>query len=137
MKAMACYLVVVLALIPLIGCVSSAQDSERAARVGRYLDAAGVIPIEEARDADKTHSGKIVYVGPGINGSPHFTYYEVTSPEDMQKLKVAAEDALRHIPDVNRITLHFMEKQVIHQSQGGGLSRGREKEINTVVVSRN
>ena len=119
----------------LFGCVSSAEDSELAARVGRYLDAAGVIP-QDTRDAYHTHSGKIVYVGPGVNGSPHFTYYEVTNPDEMQKLKSAAEIALKELPNVQKITLHFMEKEVIRQRADGSSSRRRENEIETIVVRR-
>ena len=119
----------------LIGCVSSAEDSELAGRVGKYLDSAGVIP-SDTRNADRTHSAKIVYVGPGVNGSPHFTYYEVTDPIDIGKLKGAAEIAAKEIPAVRKITLHFMEKQVFHQQPDGSGSRGREKQIETIVVRR-
>jgi hypothetical protein len=99
------------------------------------LDAAGVIP-QDARDDYNTHSGKIVYVGPGVNGSPHFTYYEVTNPDEMQKLKSAAEIALKELPNVQKITLHFMEKEVILQHANGSSSRGRENEIKTIVVRK-
>ena len=118
-----------------LGCVSSAEDSELAAKVGTYLAATGVIP-QDTREAYKSHSGKIVYVGPGINGSPHFTYYEVTSPEEMRKLKIAAETALRELPNVQKITLHFMEKEVVRQHADGSSSRGHKKEIETIVVRR-
>lgn len=119
----------------LVGCVSSAEDSELAAKVGTYLNATGVIP-QDTGDAYKTHSGKIVYVGPGVNGSPHFTYYEVTNPDEMQKLKSAAETALKELPNVQKITLHFMEKEVVRQHSDGSSSRGRENEIETIVVRR-
>lgn len=128
-------LVIPLVSALLLGCVSSAEDSELAGRVGKYLDSAGVIP-SDTRNADITHSGKIVYVGPGVNGSPHFTYYEVTDPKDIRKLKGAAEIAAKEIPAVRKITLHFMEKQVFHQQPDGSGSRGREKEIETIVVRR-
>lgn len=128
-------LVISLVSVLLLGCVSSAEDSELAGRVGKYLDAAGVIP-SDTRNADRTHSGKIVYVGPGVNGSPHFTYYEVTDLKDMRKLKEAAEIAAKEIPAVRKITLHFMEKQVFHQQPDGSGFRGREKEIETIVVRR-
>lgn len=124
---------VFLALLFLFGCVSSGEDYEIARKVGKYLDATGVVPFN-AREADRTRAGRIVYVGPGINGSPHFTFYEVTYREDMQKLKGAAEEALEKIPEAKRITLHFMERQVFHQSADGSASRGRENEIETIVV---
>lgn len=129
------HLCIPLCVALLVGCVSSAEDSELAAKVGTYLDATGVIP-KDTREAYKTHSGKIVYVGPGVNGSPHFTYYEVTNPEEMLKLKSAAEAALKELPNVRKITLHFMEKEVIHQHANGSSSRGRENEIETIVVHR-
>ena len=119
----------------LLGCVSSAEDSELAAEVGTYLNATGIIP-QDTRDAYNRHSGKIVYVGPGVNGSPHFTYYEVTSPEEMRQLEIAAEAALKKLPNVRKITLHFMEKEVIRQHADGSSSRGRENEIATIVVRR-
>ncbi|MDP1653429.1 MAG: hypothetical protein Q8L56_11985 [Rhodocyclaceae bacterium] len=119
----------------LFGCVSSYEDSELASKVGRFLGATEVVPLD-AREADKSGSGRIVYVGPGTNGSPHFTYYEVTTLEDMQKLKRAAEKALEQIPEAKKITLHFMEKQVVHRSPDGSSYRGREKEIETIVVVR-
>lgn len=132
---MARHLYIPLLVTALVGCVSSAEDSELAARVGKYLDAAGVLP-QDTQDAYKTHSGKIVYVGPGVNGSPHFTYYEVTDPEDIRKLKSAAETALRELPSARKITLHFKEKEVIRQETNGSSSRGKEREIETVVVER-
>lgn len=119
----------------LAGCMPSAEDSEIARKVGKYLDAVGVIP-EDTSTAYKTHVGKIVYVGPGTKGRPHFTYYEVTSPEDIKKLKAAAEIAIKEVPEVNKIYLHFMEKEVFHSSGNGGGYRGREKEIERVVVER-
>ena len=119
----------------LAACVSSGEDYAVAAAVGKYLDATGVVPTD-TREADRTHKGKIVYFGPGRNGSPHFTYYEITDPDDMQKLKGAAEIALQEVPTARKITLHFMEKQVFHQSANGSGSRGREREIKTIVVER-
>lgn len=119
----------------LFGCVSSYEDSETAKKVGQYLNATGVVP-KDTRETYRTHVGKIVYVGPGVNGSPHFVYYEVTSPEDMQKLKRAAEEALVNIPEANKITLHFKEREVWHESGGGGGHRGKEREIETIVVTR-
>ncbi|MHB8988087.1 MAG: hypothetical protein ACYC6S_04820 [Desulfobulbia bacterium] len=119
----------------LFGCVSSSEDLETAKNVAKYLNTTGVIP-ENTSEAYKTHSGKIVYVGPGIHNSPHFTYYEVTSRDDMQKLKRAAEEALEKIPKANKITLHFVEKEVWHESGGGGGYRGKEKEIETIVVTK-
>jgi len=126
---------ILLFLVCISGCASSAEDYETARKVGKYLRETGVIPYD-TREADRTHVGKIVYVGPGINNSPHFTFYEVTSPNDWQKLKKAAEVALENIPEANKITLHFKEKQVFHQSKGGGGMRGREKEIKTIVVKK-
>jgi hypothetical protein len=128
-------LVIPLAFVFLVGCTSSGEDYQLAAEVGKQLGATGVVPLD-TQGADKTHSGKIVYVGPGVNGSPHFTYYEVTDPKDMQKLKAAAEVAAKEIPAVRKITLHFMEKQVFHQQLDGSGYRGREKEIETIVVRR-
>lgn len=119
----------------LSSCVSSGEDRELASKVGKYLNTAMVVPLDY-RLADKTHSGKIVYVSPGINGSPHFRYYEVTAKDEMQRLKKAAENALKHIPEAKKITLHFMEKQVIHQTEDSLISRGREHEIETIVVKR-
>jgi len=126
---------ILLILACLCGCVSSGVDYETAKKVGKYLNATGVVP-KDTRVAYKTHVGKIVYVGPGVNRSPHFVYYEVTSPEDMQRLKRAAEEALVNIPEANKITLHFKEREVWHESGGGGGYRGREKEIETIVVTR-
>jgi hypothetical protein len=120
----------------LSACVSSGEDYAVAAAVVKYLDATGVIPSAN-READRTHSGKIVYFAPGINGSPHFTYYEVTDPADMQKLKTAAETALKEVPAARKVTLHFMEKQVLHLSANGAGYRGHEKEIKKIVVQRN
>lgn len=119
----------------LAACVSSGEDYAVAAAVGKHLDATGVVPAD-TREADKTHKGKIVYFAPGRNGAPHFTYYEITDPADMQKLKRAAEIALNEVPTARKITLHFMEKQVIHQSANGSGSRGHEREIETIVVER-
>ncbi|MBI5556672.1 MAG: hypothetical protein HY885_03470 [Deltaproteobacteria bacterium] len=119
----------------LSGCISSYEDSETAKKVGQCLNETGVVP-KDTREADRTHFGKIVYVGPGVNNSPHFTFYEVTSPEDIQKLKHAAEEALLSIPEANKITLHFMEKQVFHETGNGGGFRGKEKEIEKIVVKR-
>lgn len=132
---MLCRIFIACALSLLLGCVSSGEDYENARRVGAYLDAAGVVPLSN-READRTRSGKIVYVAPGVNGSPHFTYYEVTAQEDMQKLKVAAEEAIKNEPSVKKITLHFIERQVWHQSESGAGYRGKENEINTIVVTR-
>lgn len=128
-------IVILLTLAFLLGCASSHEDYEIASKVGKYLDGTGVVPLD-TRIADKIHSGKIVYVGPGINGCPHFTYYEVTSQEDMQKLKRAAEEALKQIPEAKKITLHLMERQVFHQSPDGSGYRGKEKEIETIVIER-
>jgi hypothetical protein len=128
-------IVILLALAFLFGCSSSQEDYVIASRVGTYLGGTGVIPLD-TREADRAHSGKIVYVGPGINGSPHFTYYEVTSRDDMQKLKSAAEQALRQIPEAKKITLRFMERQVFHQSSDGSGYRGKEKEIEAIVIER-
>ena len=120
----------------LSACVSSAEDHDVAAAVAKYLSETGVVPTD-TREADATHKGKIVYFAPGINGSPHFTYYEITDPADMHKLQQAAEEALKAVPKANKITLHFKEKQVFHQSSPNGAgSRGREKEIETIVVER-
>jgi hypothetical protein len=119
----------------LSGCGENAVDNEISRKVGKYLDATGVVP-DDTSTAYKSHVGKIVYVGPGTKGRPHFTYYEVTSPEDIQKLKAAAEMAIKEIPEANKIYLHFMEKEVFHSSGNGGGYRGREKEIQTVVVER-
>jgi hypothetical protein len=119
----------------LAACVSSGEDYAVAAAVGKYLDATGVVPAD-TREADRTHKGKIVYFGPGRNGSPHFTYYEITDPDDMQKLKRAAEIALKEVPTARKITLHFLEKQVFHQLANGSGSRGREREVETIVVER-
>ena len=116
-------------------CVSSGEDYEVAASVGKYLNATGVVPAD-TREADRTHNGKIVYVAPGRNGAPYFIYYEVTDAAEMQKLKRAAELALKEVPRVRMITLHFMEKQVFHQSANGSGSRGRERELETIVVER-
>ena len=124
-----------LVLVFLASCVSSHQDFETAKKVGEYLDATGIIP-ENTGAADKTHSGKIVYVAPGVHRGPHFTYYEVTARGDILKLKRAAEEALEKVPEVNNITLHFMEKQVWHELANGGGYRGKEKEIETIVVTR-
>jgi hypothetical protein len=83
-------LAISIAFALLTGCSKpSAQDYEIAAEVGKHLRATGVVPLD-TREADRTHSGKIVYFAPGTNGSPHFTYYEVTDAADMQKLKKAA-----------------------------------------------
>lgn len=122
-------------VLTLSACVSSGEDREVASKVGKYLDTAAVVPLN-ARLVDRTHSGKIVYVAPGINGSPHFTYYEVTSKDEMERLKKAAKRALQNIPQAKKITLHFMEKQVIHKSADGWSWRGNEKEIETIVVKR-
>lgn len=119
----------------LSACVSSGEDYALAATVVKYLDATGVTPSAN-READRTHSGKIVYFAPGINGSPHFTYYEVTDPADMQKLKTAAETALKEVPAARKITLHFMEKQVLHLSANGSGYRGHEREIKKIEVRR-
>lgn len=119
----------------LLGCVSSGDDYRIAAEVEHYLSVTGVVP-EDTREADQTHKGRIVYVGPGRKGNPHFTYYEVTSPEQIALLEAAAKTALLHIPDANTITLRFMEKQVFHASANGGGYRGREKEIRKIVVRR-
>ena len=119
----------------LAACVSSGEDYAIAAAVGKYLNATGVVPADTG-DADRTHKGKIVYFAPGRNGAPHFTYYEITDPNDMQKLKKAAETALKEVPAVRKITLHFMEKQVFNQSANGSGSRGRERELETIVVER-
>ena len=128
--------VVLLTFVFLFGCVSSAEDFEIAHKVAKYLDATGVVPRDDARKTYTTHSGKMVYVGPGINGSPHFTYYEITSPDDMRKLEIAAQEALVGVPEVKKITLHFMEKEVFHQSPSGARSRGHEKEINRIVIKK-
>jgi hypothetical protein len=125
---------VVIALL-LTGCSENAEDNEISRKVGHYLDATGVIP-KDTGEANKTHVGKIVFVSPGTKGRPHFIYYEVTDEKDMQKLKVAAEEALQHVPEANIITLHFMEKQVFHHSSGGGGHRGMENEINKIAVTR-
>lgn len=128
--------ILILLNIPLFsGCISTYEDSETAKKVGKYLNGTGVVP-KDFRKADKTHSGKIVYIGPGVNNSPHFTFYEVTSPDDIKKLRLAAEEALKNIPETNKITLHFMEKQVFHESTNGGGYRGKEKEIKKIVVKR-
>ena len=117
-----------------LGC-ESAESTETARKVGAYLNATGVIPPDN-KDAYTTHVGKIVYVGPGINGYPHFTYYEVTAEADMEKLELAAEESLKHVPEAKKITLHFMEKQVLQQLSGGGVRRGSEKEIRKIFVKR-
>lgn len=128
-------LLIVSLVSPLLAaCVSSSEDYVIAAAVGKYLDATGVVP-SDTREADRTHSGTIVYFSPGIK-SPHFTYYEVTDSADMLKLKAAAEAALKDVPAARKITLHFMEKQVFHQSKDGSGYRGHEKEIKTIVVQR-
>jgi len=120
----------------LSACVPSGEDYEVAAAVAKYLDATGVVPAD-TREADKTHKGKTVYFAPGIQGAPHFTYYEITTPADMQKLRLAAEAALKNVPKANKITLHFMEKEVFHQSSpNGGGSRGSETEIEKIVIER-
>jgi hypothetical protein len=118
----------------LAACGSSTEDYAIAKAVGNYLEATGVVPLN-IREADRTHSGKIVYFAPGVR-SPHFTYYEVTDPADMLKLKAAAEVALKEVPAARKITLRFMEKQVFHQSPNGSGYRGNEKEIKTIVVQR-
>lgn len=127
--------IVALMSLLLAACVSSEEDYAIAAAVGKYLDATGVVSLDN-READRTRSGKIVYFAPGINGSPHFTYYEVTDPADMEKLKKAAEMALREVPSAQKITLHFMEKQVFHQSANGSGYRGHEREIKKIVVKK-
>jgi hypothetical protein len=119
----------------LAACVPSGEDYAVASAVGKYLDATGVVPAD-TRDADRTHKGKIVYFAPGTNGAPHFTYYEITDPADMQKLKRAAEKALKEVPKAHKVTLHFMEKQVFRQSADGSGSRGHEREIEKIVVVR-
>jgi hypothetical protein len=115
--------------------VSSAEDYATAKEIGKFLDATGVVP-RDIREADRTHKGKIVYFAPGRNGEPHFTFYEVTDPGDMEKLRNAAEQALGEVPAARKISLHFMEKQVFHESGNGGGYRGRENEIKTIVVKR-
>jgi len=119
----------------LAACAPSGKDHAVAAEVGRHLRETGVVPVDTT-EADRTHNGKIVYFAPGRNGAPHFIYYEITDPADMQKLRKAAETALKEVPTARKITLHFMEKQVFHQSPNGSGSRGREKEIVTIVVER-
>jgi hypothetical protein len=119
----------------LTGCSENAEDNEISRKVGQYLDTAGIIP-KDTGEAYKTHVGRIVFVSPGTQGRPHFIYYEVTAEKDMQKIKVAAEEALKHVPEANIITLHFMEKQVFHHSSGCGGHRGMENEINKIVVER-
>src|SRR5690606_33765253 len=115
----------------LLGCVSSGDDHQVAAQVGQVLAATGVVP-HDTREADRTHNGRIVYVGPGVNGNPHFTYYQVTSVREMQLLESAAQTALRRVPAANSVTLHFMERQVF---RSGG-SRGEEKEVRKIVIRR-
>jgi hypothetical protein len=127
-------ILILLISLCLFGCVSSSEDYETAKKVGVYLKATGVIP--DTREADRTGVGKIYYVGPGVNNSPHFTFYEVTSPEEIVKLENAAKNALSEIPEANKITLHFMEKQVFHKSVNGGRSRGKEKKVKKIVIKR-
>jgi hypothetical protein len=124
-----------LAIGLLAACVSSGEDYAVAAAVGKHLNATGVVPTD-TREADRTHKGKIVYFAPGSNGAPHFTYYEITDPADIQKLKAAAEIALTKVPKARKITLHFMEKQVFRQSADGSGSRGHETEIEKIVLER-
>ncbi len=124
-----------LALVFLAACVSSGEGYAVAEAVQKYLSATGVVPVD-TREAGRTHKGKIVYFAPGRNGSPHFTYYEITEPADMEKLRRAAETALKEVPAARKITMRFMEKQVFHQSAGGAGYRGREREIETIVVER-
>jgi hypothetical protein len=128
-------LAALLASIFLLGCVSSAEDSEIASEVGKYLSATNVVPLDSS-EAYRTHRGKIVYVGPGTNGAPHFTYYEVTSADDIQKLTHAAEEAVSKVYGAKKITLHFMEKEVFRQSPNGSGLRGSEKEVATVVIRK-
>ncbi len=115
---------------------SSSEDVETSKKVGVYLRAAGVIPADS--DANKTYIGKIAYVAPGIYNSPHFIFYEITSPEEINKLENAAKKALVEIPEVNKITLHFMEKQVVHKYGNGAMSRNnrKEKEIKKIVLKK-
>ena len=121
--------------LAMLGCVSSGEDYQVSADVGHYLAATHVVP-EDTGEADRTHRGRIVYAGPGVNGNPHFTYYEVTSPHDMALLKEAAQLALQHVPAAKSVTLHFMERQVFHTSTNGGGFRGKERELLKVVIRR-
>ena len=126
MKILACLLLV----FSLSGCVSSGEDYQIAEKVGDYLDAADVIP-DDTREANAGRAGRIVYVGPGRNGNPHFTYYEVTPPQDIARVESAARLAVDRVPGAKSVTLHFVERQVFH----GGV-RGHENEVRRIVVRK-
>lgn len=85
-------------------------------------------------EVDRTGKGKALYLHPGPEGTPTFVIYEVTDPAE-RELIVRATRAHLVPAQARRATLRFYERQNVEHFSGGGVRRGPERLIDTVVVT--
>ena len=84
-------------------------------------------------EVDKSSQGKVLYAHPGSGGTPTFVIYEVTDAGERARIVNATRQALRDAHAASA-TLKFYERQNVTHFEGGGIRRGPEQLIETVVV---
>jgi hypothetical protein len=83
-------------------------------------------------EVDKVSQGKVLYAHPGSGGTPTFVIYEVTDAAERARIVTATRQALAKAHAASA-TLKFYERQNVTHFEGGGIRRGPEQLIETVV----
>ena len=122
-----CVPIILLAIFIVSCAVPGVNEMKAAKEVVKYFEGTGVISKERNRSITKK-----VYISPNTNYRPHFTFYEVTSETEVEKIEEAAKKAMSEITIINKITLHFRVKENFYWF---GI-RGGEKEFKKVVLDR-
>lgn len=111
----------------------SAEDAAWARQVGREIES-GFPGFVDRAVADATHRGKTYYLGSRGPHHTEITFYEVTSPGDIDTIKALARQAMAAAPGVQRVTLRFFEAQVWEKTPDRGEFRRQEKLLDEVTL---
>lgn len=101
--------------------IPNSEDAEMAYSIGRFI-AQGYGQFEDRETVQESGRGKTWYAGPSASGDPRFTFYGVTSPEDIARIESLAREALRQTEGVNSVTLSFFEKHDWRVGRNGSKS---------------
>jgi hypothetical protein len=108
----------------------SALGQERAELIGRQIEA-GFPGLQQLR----AHGpGKGYSVWSRHPWHPLLTFYEVTAPSEVAAIEALTAKAIAATPEVQAVTLQFIEAEVWYVRPGGGGHRGEENLLKEVTL---
>ncbi len=120
------------ALLWQVAHIPSTDDALVADQLGKLM-ATGYGRFPDRHQVEHQGHGQIYYSHPGAFAKPTVDLYEVTSPDDVERLEAAARRALAPA-HAHSVTLRFFEKENQPLFASGGRSHAGERLIKTEVI---